>query len=60
MKIVPLSAVGVAVLVVGCSVSHETVKPPPAPTTQRTTTVYNDPYSPTPTATTTTVTTPAR
>jgi hypothetical protein len=53
-----IGAVGVAVLVVGCSVSHETVRAP-APATQRTTTVYNDPYAPTQT-TTTTVTTPAR
>lgn len=53
-----IGAIGIAALVVGCSVSHETVRAP-APATQRTTTVYNDPYSPTPT-TTTTVTTPAR
>lgn len=56
MKIIPLTALALAVLIAGCSVRHETVQ---APTTQRTTTVYNDPYSPTP-VTTTTVTTPAR
>jgi PBP1b-binding outer membrane lipoprotein LpoB len=60
MRTLPLiSAIGIAVLVVGCSVRNETVRSP-APTTQRTTTIYNDPYSPTPATTTTTVTTPTR
>ena len=59
MKIGPFTALALAVLMAGCSVRHETVQAPPAPTTQRTTTVYNDPYSPTP-VTTTTVTTPSR
>lgn len=49
---------GIGVLGAGCSFRSETVQPAPPPTTQRTTTVYNDPYSPTST-TTTTVTTPA-
>lgn len=59
MKIVPIALLALGVLVAGCSVRHETVQAPPAPTTQRTTTVYSDPYAPTP-VTTTTVTTPAR
>ncbi len=59
MKIVPFAMLALAVVVAGCSVRHETVQAPPAPTVQRTTTVYNDPYAPTP-VTTTTVTTPTR
>ena len=69
MKIVPIAMLALGVLVAGCSVRHETVRAAPPPTTQRITTVYSDPYSPTPvtttpvtttTVTTTTVTTPAR
>lgn len=52
------TVLGLGVLGAGCSFRSETVQPAPPPTTQRTTTVYNDPYSPTPT-TTTTVTTQA-
>lgn len=52
------TVLGVGVLGAGCSFRSETVQPAPPPTTQRTTTVYNDPYSPTAT-TVTTVTTPA-
>lgn len=52
------TVLGVGVLGAGCSFRSETVeRPAPPPPTQRTTTVYNDPYSPTPT-TVTTVTTP--
>ncbi|MCA0249948.1 MAG: hypothetical protein LCH93_25325 [Proteobacteria bacterium] len=59
MKIATFVVLGAAVMAAGCSFRSETVQPAPAPTTQRTTTVYSgDPY--TPPTTTTTVTTPAR
>ena len=61
MKIAASILFGIAILVAGCSFRSETVQPAPAPTTQRTTTVYSsDPYTPPTSTTTTTVTTPAR
>ncbi len=51
----------VGTVVAGCSIrSERVVEVPAASTTQRTTTVAADPYSPTGTTTTTTYTTPAR
>ncbi|MBN9514731.1 MAG: hypothetical protein J0H97_15095 [Alphaproteobacteria bacterium] len=59
MKIATFVVLGATIMAAGCSFRSETVQPAPAPTTQRTTTVYSgDPY--TPSTTTTTVTTPAR
>jgi hypothetical protein len=61
MKTMTFIAIGACILVAGCSFRSERVEQPaPATTTQRTTTVYSDPYRPPASTTTTTVTTPSR